>query len=92
VTLISTKPDAAYAMVSGASRTDFASRVQARLRVLQARVEQRDAVIEVVRGVKYVARPSAGGDLARVESRRMDSRALLGRRGAGRRWRTDRVR
>ena len=48
--LVSTKPDAAYAMVSGASSTDFASRVQARLRALLARVEQRDAVIEVVRG------------------------------------------
>ncbi len=44
-------------MVSGARHTDFASRVQERLRSLQALVEQRDAIIDVVREANTLLDP-----------------------------------
>ena len=48
-------------MVSGARRTDFASRVQERLRSLQALVEQRDAMIDVVREANTLLDPQKVG-------------------------------
>ena len=48
-------------MVTGARRTDFASRVEARLDSLQARLERPDAVIEAVRGANSSLDPQQVG-------------------------------
>jgi len=48
-------------MVRGARRLDFASRVKARLRSLEARLERRDALIEVVRGANATLEPEKVG-------------------------------
>ena len=48
-------------MVSGARRTDFASRVQEHLRSIQARLERHDALIDVVRGANNSLDPAQVG-------------------------------
>lgn len=61
VTPTSTKSDAAHTMVTGARRTDFASRVELRLGSLQAHLKRPDAVIEAVRGANNSLDPQQVG-------------------------------